>query len=113
MKVNVSEVQDVVLNYLVAKARGMEFTYEEHPLHEMVTLNFPTDWAQGGPIIEREGIDLDNYAKNPLWSAWMRAPKRHSGEAKAYGPTPLIAAMRCYVAGILGDEIEVPEELLK
>ena len=27
------------------------------------------------------------------------------------GPTPLIAAMRCYVASKLGDEVEVPVEL--
>jgi hypothetical protein len=27
------------------------------------------------------------------------------------GPTPLIAAMRCYVASKLGDEIDIPEEL--
>ncbi len=30
-----------------------------------------------------------------------------------YGPTPLIAAMRCYVASKLGDEVEVPDELLR
>lgn len=29
-----------------------------------------------------------------------------------YGPTPLIAAMRCFVASKLGDEVEIPEELL-
>lgn len=29
----------------------------------------------------------------------------------SYGPTPLIAAMRCYVASKLGDEVEIPEEL--
>jgi hypothetical protein len=28
-----------------------------------------------------------------------------------HGPTPLIAAMRCYVASKLGDEVEIPEEL--
>jgi hypothetical protein len=28
-----------------------------------------------------------------------------------FGPTPLIAAMRCYVASKLGDEVEVPNEL--
>ncbi len=28
------------------------------------------------------------------------------------GPTPLIAAMRCYVASKLGDEVDIPEELL-
>jgi len=27
------------------------------------------------------------------------------------GPTPLIAAMRCYVASKLGDEVEIPQEL--
>jgi hypothetical protein len=27
-----------------------------------------------------------------------------------YGETPLIAAMRCYVANKLGDEVEVPQE---
>jgi hypothetical protein len=30
---------------------------------------------------------------------------------RGYGPTPLIAAMRCYVASKLGDEVELPEEL--
>jgi hypothetical protein len=28
-----------------------------------------------------------------------------------YGPTPLIAAMRCYVAAKLGDTVEIPEDL--
>jgi hypothetical protein len=28
------------------------------------------------------------------------------------GDTPLIAAMRCYVASKLGEEIDIPEELL-
>ena len=72
---------------------------------------YSTNWEQGGPIIEREGINLDNYAKNPKWSAWTPAPDRESGEAQAYGPTPLIAAMRCYVASKLGDEIEITKEL--
>jgi hypothetical protein len=30
---------------------------------------------------------------------------------RSSGPTPLIAAMRCYVASKLGDEIEIPENL--
>lgn len=72
-----------------------------------------TDWAQGGPIIEREKIELrrgnplyfpqgnehgDYY--EPLWIA-----------GKQHGTTPLVAAMRCYVASQLGDEVEIPEEL--
>lgn len=62
-----------------------------------------TDWAQGGPIIEREGIALH------LWSSeeWIG----DMGDWEAKGPTPLIAAMRCYVASKLGDEVEIPEAL--
>jgi hypothetical protein len=32
---------------------------------------------------------------------------------KQEGPTVLIAAMRCFCCSQLGDEIEIPEELLK
>jgi len=72
-----------------------------------------TNWAQGGPIIGQESIeirkgnplyfpqgnDLGDYYE-PLWLA-----------GKQHGPTPLVAAMRCYVASVLGDEVEIPEEL--
>jgi len=71
-----------------------------------------TNWAQGGPIIERKGINLGNYAKTPAqWSAWTFAPEQATGEVQAYGTTALIAAMRCYVASKLGDEVDVPDEL--
>ena len=70
-----------------------------------------TDWSQGGPIIEREGIGLDQYADYPQWHAWTPAPEQKTGEAHGLGLTPLIAAMRCYVASKLGDNIDIPEEL--
>ena len=102
------------------------------------------DWAQSGPIIEREGITLiradDVYKKDaqgyttnvrvPQWFAETDQWTGHStttsyegenmdptfmiGEADGhYGPTPLIAALRCFVASRLGDEIEIPDELLE
>ena len=62
-----------------------------------------TDWAQGGPIIEREGISLMDG-----WNAYTENLRNlHQG------PTPLIAAMRCYVASQLGDEVEIPDELVE
>ena len=61
-----------------------------------------TDWAQGGPIIEREKIATAWHITR--WVAWR-------GVVEHPGPTPLIAAMRCYVAAKLGDDIEIPEEL--
>lgn len=110
MKINTSELQGPALDWAVAKCEG----YVGVALQERTGTDWyspSTNWAQGGPIIEREGINLDNYEKNPRWSAWTPAPDRESGEAQAYGPTPLIAAMRCYVASKLGNEVNVPEEL--
>jgi hypothetical protein len=62
-----------------------------------------TDWSQGGPIIERERISITHQVGR--WAA------QTDDDLFAYGPTPLIAAMRCYVASKLGDEVEIPEEL--
>ena len=68
-----------------------------------------TDWAQGGPIIERDGIWLQpEVGKEETASAWYAVSMDGHD---AYGPTPLIAAMRCYVTSKLGDEVEIPEEL--
>lgn len=67
---------------------------------------YSTDWAQGGPIIEREAIALTTQLTNKDWMAVS-----FHGDIDGFGPTPLIAAMRCYVASKLGDEIEIPEEL--
>jgi hypothetical protein len=67
-----------------------------------------TDWSQGGPIIEREKIDPASL----VCGDW-RAQSAHGARPYVeYGPTPLIAAMRCYVASKLGDEVDVPKELL-
>ena len=73
----------------------------------VVRYNPSTDWAQGGPIIERERITIDARQHGKLWFAYSR--KVNADEIA--GHTPLIAAMRCYVASKLGDEVEIPEEL--
>lgn len=66
------------------------------------------DWAQGGPIIERECIDLYCDHAGVSWRARKMLGERGP---MAYGPSPLIAAMRCYVASKLGNKVEIPEEL--
>jgi hypothetical protein len=61
--------------------------------------HYSTDWAQGGPIIEREKIELTHDGFE--WWARIWADEDYEG------PTPLIAAMRCYVASKLGDEVKL------
>jgi hypothetical protein len=75
------------------------------------TNRYSTDWAQGGPIIEREWIELMN-GSNIALDRWGAIKYGEDGDPfLQYGPTPLIAAMRCYVASKLGDDVEIPEEL--
>jgi hypothetical protein len=95
-------------------------------------------WNQGGPIIDREGISIiraeDDYGADkegfcnsvriPVWAA---AEGQHSVETSTehqshdamfqmyesevhYGPTPLIAAMRCYVTRKLGKVLKIPPQ---
>ena len=66
------------------------------------------DWSQGGPIIEQEVICLESEMGVHWWARFKDAP-----ESEVEGPTPLIAAMRCYVASKLGNEVEIPNELVE
>ncbi len=101
MKIKTSELTGAALDWAVAMAEnwaGADFEIKP----------YSTDWAQGGPIIEREKIRLmhtEELGDSP-WSAIVQS--QHCAE---FGPTPLIAAMRCYVASKLGEEVEIPEEL--
>lgn len=65
-----------------------------------------TKWAHGGPIIEREGISW-HCGNKTSWHAYG-----YGSTDNINGPTPLIAAMRCFVASKLGEEVEIPKELV-
>lgn len=120
MKIKTSELSDEKLNWAVAKCNGKGIEFDDprdpwlvvdgiadQPLHSYTP---STDWSQGGPIIERERISIRPDVASPLIRAFVIRPP--NGLSHRYvGPTPLIAAMRCYVASKLGDEVEIPEEL--
>ena len=127
MKIKVSEATEIQLDWMVCKAAGMFEAYPKYgagkkfrALHTGNSAKYihpSTDWAQGGPIIERERINLNQCGSSRpggkmhwFWEAsW--GYENEPGHTMVPGPTPLIAAMRCYVASKLGDEVEVPEEL--
>ena len=103
-----SELTGAALDWAVAKCEGIYFeNFEEF---EMYAGDYSTDWAQGGPIIEREGVSLIRQTPDRWVSEYSNGCDRFD-HARSHGPTPLIAAMRCYVASELGDDIEIPEEL--
>jgi hypothetical protein len=121
MKVKTSEAKDQMLNYLVAKAEGIELSHGCYNRllvdgrmsagqKMLAPYNPSTDWALAGPIIERERISIEDCQDGAglYWEATRIEPPAVS---EARGPTPLIAVMRCYVISKLGDEVEVPDEL--
>lgn len=113
MKLKTSALVGPELNYAVHMAEG---------LHGMLTpVDYAGRWEFGGPIIEREKLALwfseatvdEEYSplQGPCWYCEPSFTEAIADETYRYeiGPTPLIAAMRCYVASKLGDEIEFPE----
>jgi hypothetical protein len=103
-----SELNGAALDWAVTKCEGYD---HEVTSSEWGMWGWATDWAQGGPLIERELISLDCQFDVNEWYAWTPAPEQETGEARARGDTPLIAAMRCYVASKLGETIDIPNEL--
>jgi hypothetical protein len=105
----VASLEGAALDWAVAKCEEPNLTLEAFQ-QEWEKYNYAAslDWAQGGPIIELEGINL-RALSGALWEAetWSAA----GGQYLLDGPTPLVAAMRCYVASKLGNEIELPDEL--
>lgn len=113
MKTN--ELTGCALDWAVAKCEGwpMNTWYDEDQLPMIRDDAVPewkpsTSWAQGGPIIEREKITLRVWNDEDYVHAYI-----DTGKDWFEGQTPLIAAMRCYVASKLGDEVEIPTELTK
>ena len=102
MKIKIGELNGAALDWAVKKAIKKDGGYFL-PSKDYKNISHSTDWAQGGPIIEREGIALGQTGDG--WEATC------DGCIYISGPTPLIAAMRCYVASKLGEEVEVPEEV--
>ena len=91
-----SELTGNALNWAVNHAEGLTGI--------LAPVNY-CKWEHGGPLIEREKIEV--FIRDEEWFA-------HSSRSTPEdfpGDTPLIAAMRCYVASRLGDEVNVPEVL--
>lgn len=134
MRVNTSDLTEPALDYFVALCEGHECEFVRdiqsqeprwfpwlrmnkatrkinEPLARTLSSYRPSSvWAVGGQIIERAKIGT-HYTVGDFWYA-----RNDDGDPDlcvvGRGPTPLIAAMRCYVASKLGDEVVIPEELL-
>ncbi|SEN72896.1 Protein of unknown function [Nitrosospira multiformis] len=131
MKIKVAELEGAKLDYWVAKAEGhilkrslrdgwqevrtnddAQFFLGFHPSNPNDKNEYwyedfyspSTSWSQGGPIHEREGINIWQSGDRKSWDASARWWQ--TSQFNLNGPTPLIAAMRCFVASKFGEEVE-------
>lgn len=132
-KVKTQQLKGRALDWVVAKIRGYRTVWTDGRLRPVFRLSctvepdwpaYSTDTAAGWGVVEREDISavrlndlyfLQGNEKGdyyePLWAAF-----KTSGAGlkvnEMQAPDRLTAVLRCYVASKLGDEVEVPEELL-
>ena len=106
-----SELSGAALDWAVAKCEGVTCAVWQGMVVDAFSnpLMYHDDWAAGGPIIERERLSLLLIDKTGGWAARTEAYP----PAYIQGPTPLVAAMRCYVASKLGEEVAIPYEELR
>lgn len=104
-----SELTGAALDWAVAYCEGINITFGVHGPSGQWEM-YSTNWAQGGPIIERAEIDIIMVQRDlHTWVAEIY--ETPTGYKRYQATTPLTAAMRCYVASKLGDEVAVPMEL--
>lgn len=112
MKVN--ELSGYWLNYWTAKVEGKALSSDCDAsgtdavligtgAGDLELFDPANDWADGGPIIEREEIDVQCGGWE--WGAWRGSNPDWEPVGEAFGDTPLIAAMRAYVASKFGEEV--------
>lgn len=120
-----AELTGPLLDYWVAKALDLnvQMRYRAEVRGEIAVLvegdstrgipHYSSDWALGGPIIEREHIDVSHryFTVSPdktICLSTAAVSKCYNGltfqEEPMPGTTILEAAMRCFVASKFGDE---------
>lgn len=118
MKVKVALSEGKLLNWMVGKCEGFDL---KNPI------DYINDWSYAGPIISREKINIRHtftqggYRTSDSVDAIHAEITLPNGSKVfdpnkviwEYGSTDLIAAMRCYVTSKLGEEVEVPENLIQ
>lgn len=107
------DLTGAALDWAVSKCEGIKWEQGDLDAGEFGPGFKPsTNWADGGPIIEREFITCGWDWSHEVGHMGFAEQRKRSIEWYAIrrytGPTLLIAAMRCFVASRLGDEVEVP-----
>lgn len=111
MKVLTVELIGEALDWAVAKCEGVPVEDADYDWRiGRFARQYCNDWTLAGPIIERERIRIipwDRRPDEPMYGQWYAGI--YNKVEGPMGPSPLVAAMRCYVRLKLGEKVEIPE----
>ena len=128
MKIDTNTLAGFCLDWAVARAEKLNPEIYGPDILVRNHWSPSSNWSQGGPIIERERINVyfndvlegGDWIANDGFNFLCRDQDGQSctianwteNDAMFFGDTPLQAAMRCYVTRKFGKEVEVPNELI-
>lgn len=107
--VRTSELIGAALDWAVAKAQGVEI---DLPGSDVVWAKYAgayspsTDWSQGGPLLTKWAVEFEWVTDATIRAFTM------IDSGLGFGPDHLAAACRAIVAANLGDEVQIPAELM-
>lgn len=120
MTQQVSNLSGIDLDKAVAICRGsgpipiVKKVKGSNPFIQSIYIRYSSDWNWGGPLITAEHIEVSprrNESKDrEEWRARKKTPD--SIIVTQWGESPLIAAMRCFVACKVTQEINTYKEAL-
>ncbi|MBD2811893.1 DUF2591 family protein [Xenorhabdus sp. Vera] len=125
MKLKTSELTGRALDWAVGlavtdddvKCDGQHISVTFNGGRYIYSWNPTTNWEQCGQLIERYTMDLTpvmggTYCAGLSITTGALCPDDYVN-VEMYGATPQIAICRAVVAAQLGDEVEIPDELLE
>lgn len=111
MDIATSDLEGIALDWFVTQCQHLT---EPDFLKKWKSgcFRYSSNLALGDPIIDREKISVFEDAAEP-WKAII-TPNENEPHYyfRYYGPTKLVAAMRCFVVSQLGDTVTLPDFLL-
>ena len=116
----VRDMNEVQLDYLVAKCEGFDlfetegYVYDDELPGGREPFKPSTNWKQGGALIEKYGISISDHSPASRFriNGWIAWRGKHKNDTSGINrPTPLVAAMQCIVTTELGIDVDIPEVL--
>lgn len=128
LKLKTTSLKGVALDYAVAIAEGLKTDilpteYGTGPRVFVANGRYrrywPTlDWEQAGALLDKfhiqtsySGNGFSNSPTREHWCAYVCEPSGKESRSSGHGPDARTAICRAVVAAVLGDEVDIPEEL--